>query len=131
MNSIAIDFKNHCVCIMKDNQRGTEINLSIGDKIKYASMFPSQELMESSTSFTWNFEDNLFAVNEEYTMSGKPNEIMTEDCFIPVKIVTFSGLSEKYDEMKSLMGYEDVKWTEDDFKDFPNAFKDLFRNLYE
>ena len=110
MNSIAIDFKNHCVCIMKDNQHGTEINLSIGDKIKYASMFPSQE---------------------EYNLPDNPDAIMTEDCFIPVKIVTFPGLSDKYEEMKSLMGYEDVKWTEDDFKDFPDEIKDLFRHLFE
>ena len=89
MNSIAIDFKNHCVCIMKDNQHGTEINLSIGDKIKYASMFPSQELMDSSSSFTWSFEDNLFAVNEEYNLPDNPDAIMTEDCFIPVKISIF------------------------------------------
>lgn len=131
MNSIAIDFKNHCVCIMKDNQHRTEINLSIGDKIKYASMFPSQELMDSSSSFTWSFEDNLFAVNEEYNLPDNPDAIMTEDCFIPVKIVTFPGLSDKYEEMKSLMGYEDVKWTEDDFKDFPDEIKDLFRHLFE
>ena len=64
-------------------------------------------------------------------LPDNPDAIMTEDCFILVKIVTFPGLSDKYEEMKSLMGYEDVKWTEDDFKDFPDEIKDLFRHLFE
>lgn len=85
MKAIAIDFKNCCICLMLDGQQGTEINLEINNKQKFISMFPSEELMNSSSSFTWNFEDEIFAVNKEYIKSGNPNEIMTKDCFIPIK----------------------------------------------
>ena len=108
MKSISIDFKNCCVCLMLDGQQGTEINLKLNDKSKFLDMFPSEELMNSSSSFTWNFEDNLFAVNEEYIKSGNSNEIMTKDCFVPLKIITYPGLSDKYNEMLSLMGYEEI-----------------------
>lgn len=129
MKSIAIDFRNNCICIMNEGQKGTEI-IPLPDKEKLSALFPTKELMNSSTSFTWNFEDNLFAVNEEYIKSDDPNEIMTSDCFVPTKIVTYPGLSDRYDEMLSLLGYEETHWTEDDFKDFPDEFKDLFRHLF-
>lgn len=131
MKSISIDFINHRVCIMTDGQQGTQIDTSVSDKSKFKDMFPNKELMDESDSFTWNFENNLFAVNENYVMSGKPNEIMTEDCFIPKKIISFPGLSDQYEKMLSLMEYEEVKWTEDDFKDFPDEIKELFGNLFE
>ena len=130
MKSISIDFKNCCVCLMLDGQQGTEINLKLNDKSKFLSMFPSEELMNSSSSFTWNFEDNLFAVNEEYIKSGNSNEIMTKDCFVPLKIITYPGLSDKYNEMLSLMGYEETMWTKDDFKNFPEEIKNLFKHLF-
>lgn len=130
MKTIAIDFKNCCICLMLDGQQGTEINLEINNKQKFISMFPSEELMNSSSSFTWNFEDEIFAVNKEYIKSGNPNEIMTQDCFIPIKIITYPGLSDKYNEMLSLIGYEETRWTEDDFRDFPDEFKALFRHLF-
>ena len=130
MKTIAIDFKNCCICLMLDGQQGTEIHLEINNKQKFISMFPSEELMNSSSSFTWNFEDEIFAVNKEYIKSGNPNEIMTKDCFIPIKIITYPGLSDKYNEMLSLIGYEETRWTEDDFRDFPDEFKALFRHLF-
>lgn len=130
MKSISIDFKNCCVCLMLDGQQGTEINLKLNDKSKFLDMFPSEELMNSSSSFTWNFEDNLFAVNEEYIKSGNSNEIMTKDCFVPLKIITYPGLSNKYNEMLSLMGYEESRWTKDDFKNFPDEIKNLFKHLF-
>lgn len=129
MKSISIDFKNCCVCLMLDGQQGTEINLKLNDKSKFLDIFPSEELMNSSSSFTWNFEDNLFAVNEEYIKSGNSNEIMTKDCFVPLKIITYPGLSDKYNEMLSLMGYEESRWTKDDFKNFPDEIKNLFKHL--
>ena len=55
---------------------------------------------------------------------------MTKDCFIPIKIITYPGLSNKYNEMLSLIGYEETRWTEDDFRDFPDEFKALFRHLF-
>ena len=130
MKSISIDFKNCCVCLMLDGQQGTEINLKLNDKSKFLDMFPSEELMNSSSSFTWNFEDNLFAVNEEYIKSGNSNEIMTKDCFVPLKIITYPGLSDKYNEMLSLTGYEETRWTKDDFKNFPDEIKNLFKHLF-
>lgn len=130
MKSISIDFKNCCVCLMLDGQQGTEINLKLNDKSKFLDMFPSEELMNSSSSFTWNFEDNLFAVNKEYIKSGNSNEIMTKDCFVPLKIITYPGLSDKYNEMLSLMGYEESRWTKDDFKNFPDEIKNLFKHLF-
>lgn len=130
MKSISIDFKNCCVCLMLDGQQGTEINLKLNDKSKFLDMFPSEELMNSSSSFTWNFEDDLFAVNEEYIKSGDSNEIMTKDCFVPLKIITYPGLSDKYNEMLSLMGYEESRWTKDDFKNFPDEIKNLFKHLF-
>lgn len=130
MKSISIDFKNCCVCLMLDGQQGTEINLKLNDKSKFLDMFPSEELMNSSSSFTWNFEDNLFAVNDEYIKSGNSNEIMTKDCFVPLKIITYPGLSNKYNEMLSLMGYEESRWTKDDFKNFPDEIKNLFKHLF-
>lgn len=123
MKSIAIDFKNKIIGLMLDDQKGTEYVKTL-DKSKFTDVFPSLEIMNSSSSFTWNFEDNIFAVNKEYDLH--PDEIMTTDCFIPLRFFTVPGLNNKYNKMLELLGYEETEWTADDFKDFPEEIRKLF-----
>ena len=130
MKSIAIDFKNKYVCIMTNTQQETEIVLNLPDKKEFISFFPLKEIMNDFTSFTWNFEDNLFSVNKEYFISNNSDEIITSDSFIPERIISYPGLSERYNDMLVLIGYEETHWTEDDFKDFPDEIKNLFRHLF-
>ena len=78
MNSIAIDFKNEMMCIMRPEQQGTEHINGLGiTKEKLADFIP--EKYRSRQSFTWNFEDSTFAVNADYEYHPERGEIMTMD----------------------------------------------------
>lgn len=104
MKSIAIDFQNHIVCIMTAGQQGTESNLNL-KKGDFASFIP--EKLMSYSSFTWDFENETFSVNQEYKLLD--GCIMTKDCFIPELIVPMPKLSNRYDEFLAIMGYEEVE----------------------
>lgn len=106
MNSISIDFKNHCVCIMSAGLQGTVYNEF--QKKDFLSYIP--EKWQTYNSFTWNFEDEIFAVNQDYELVD--GAIMTFDCFRPISMIPMSGLAKQYDSFVELMGYEEVNLVE-------------------
>ena len=103
MKSIAIDFKNNIVCIMTEGQQGTEQNPDL-KKIKFHSFIP--ERFREYNSFTWNFENETFAVNQDYLLQD--GCIMTKDCFIPQCIFPMRGLGKRFEEFIAIMDYEEV-----------------------
>ena len=105
MKSISIDFKNKIICIMSERQQGTEHADESVKKIKFNSFIPEEH--REKDSFTWNFEDNTFAVNRKYEL--KPGCIMSEDNFVPEVIVTMPGLGERYEEFIAIMGFEEFE----------------------
>ena len=60
MKSIALDFKNNMICFMTAGQQGTETNPYL-KKVAFNSFIPEQ--FRDKNSFTWNFENETFAVN--------------------------------------------------------------------
>lgn len=103
MKSIALDFKNNIVCIMIEGQQGTECNFNI-KKAAFNSFIPEQ--FRDKNSFTWNFENDTFAVNKDYELHK--GCIMTKDCFIPELIIPMPKLFKRYEEFVAIMGYEEV-----------------------
>lgn len=103
MKSIAIDFTNNMVCFMTAGQQGTEINFDL-KKIAFHSFIPEQ--FRERNSFTWNFENETFAVNQDYELHN--GCIMTKDCFVPEFIIPMPKLGKRYDEFVAIMGYEEV-----------------------
>lgn len=103
MKSISIDFKNHMLCIMKDGQHGTQLAPDF-KKEEFYSFIP--EKYRDGTSFTWNFENETFAVNQDYQLQD--GSIMTEDCFIPHLIMPMKGLKKRYDKFIATLGLEEV-----------------------
>ena len=108
MKSISLDFKNHTICIMKEGQKGTERNHTI-KKVAFHSFIP--EKYRENSSFTWDFENEKFSVNKDFTL--EKGCIMTADCFIPQLIISMPGLKERYDEFVAIMGYEEVDLKEE------------------
>lgn len=103
MKSIALDFKNNMICFMTEGQQGTETNPGL-KKVAFNSFIPEQ--FRDRNSFTWNFENETFAVNQDYELYE--GCIMTEDCFIPECIIPMLKLWKRYDEFVAIMGYEEV-----------------------
>lgn len=105
MKSISIDFKNKRICIMTAGQQGTEHADESVKKIKFNSFIPEEH--REKDSFTWNFEDDTFAVNKKYEL--KPGCIMTADEFVPELIVPMPGLGKRYEEFIAIMGFEEFE----------------------
>lgn len=103
MKSISLDFNNNMICFMTDGQQGTEQNPDI-KKVAFHSFIP--EKYRDYSSFTWNFESETFAVNQNYILHD--GCIMTKDCFVPQFIIPMKGLKKRYDEFVAIMGYEEV-----------------------
>ena len=103
MKSISLDFKNNMICFITGGQQGTEQNPDI-KKVAFHSFIP--EKYRDYNSFTWNFESETFAVNQDYILHD--GCIMTKDCFIPQFIIPMHGLKKRYDEFVAIMGYKEV-----------------------
>lgn len=103
MKSISIDFNNNMICIMTAGQQGTESNPDL-KKVAFNSFIPEQ--FRERSSFTWNFENDTFAVNQDYELH--PGCIMTKDCYVPQLIIPMPKLSKRYDEFIAILGYEEV-----------------------
>ena len=120
MKSISIDFENQKICIMTAGQQGTEEALGLTKEMFYP-FIPEQ--YRDKDSFTWNFEDNTFSVNQKYQL--RDGAIMTSDCFIPQFIMPMKNLEKQYEEFISIMGYEEFN-----MKDIADAFPDEIRKLF-
>lgn len=104
------------VCIMTSGQQGTESNYDI-TKAALNSFIPEQ--YRTASSFTWNFEDETFSVNQDYTL---PNGcIMTKECFVPKTIISMPGLGSRYEEFIAIIRYEQV----DLMAELPAALKKI------
>ena len=103
MKSIALDFNNKMVCFMTTGQQGTESNPDM-QKVAFNSFIPEQ--FRDRNSFTWNFENETFAVNQDYEIPA--GCIMTKDCFVPECIIPMPKLGKRYDEFVAIMRYEEV-----------------------
>lgn len=115
MKSIAIDFKNNCLCVMSEGQQGTEI--VDFKKEDFYDFIPKK--YRDKNSFTWNFESETIAINQDFEVY--PGSIMTQDCFIPQVIVPFSGLAKKYDKLLQVMNYEEINLA-DEMPDYLKKF---------
>lgn len=102
MKSISIDFKNDRLCIMSAGQQGVEY--CTFKKKDFLPFIPAK--YQDYNSFTWNFEDEIFAVNQDYELI--PEAIMTPDCFVPTIMIPMPGLATQCDAFVELMGYEEV-----------------------
>lgn len=103
MKSIAVDFNNNMICIMKEEQQGTERATDL-KKESFNSFIPEKH--RDNSSFTWNFENETFSVNQNYVRPA--GCIMTKDCFIPEMIIPMPGLKKRYNEFIAILGYEEV-----------------------
>lgn len=116
MKSISLDFTNEMICFMTEGQQGTERNPDI-KKIKFHSFIP--EKYRDYSSYTWNFENDTFSVNQDYVLLD--GCIMTKDCFIPQFIMPMPGLGKRYEEFVAILGYEEVNFIES----LPEALRKL------
>jgi hypothetical protein len=88
---------------MTAGQQGTESNPNM-KKIAFSSFIPEQ--YRDNSSFTWNFENETFSVNQPYVLHD--GCIMTKDCFVPEMIIPMHGLGKRFDEFVAILGYEEV-----------------------
>lgn len=103
MKSISLDFINNIVCIMSDGYQGTEYNPNLCKK----DLFPFiPDKYSEYSSFTWNFENETFIVNQEYSLPA--GAIATSDSFIPVLIIPMNGLRKRYKEFLDKIKYEEI-----------------------
>lgn len=114
MNSISLDFKNKMTCIMTAGQQGTEYAPDLHKELFYPYI---PEKYRNYNSFTWNFEDETFAVNRDFTFI--PGALMTENSFVPEVIIPMKGLSLYFSKFIELMGFEEY------------STKDIFDGLLE
>lgn len=103
---------------MTEGQRGTETNLSI-EKETFLKYIPDK--FQQHSSFTWNFENETFSVNQDYVKAE--GSIMTEACFIPEVILPIPGLKKKYQDF-----VEDLGYVECNIENF--LFESLLKNLF-
>ena len=108
LKSIAIDFKNHVICFMTDGQQGTETNPYL-EKVTLKNFIP--EKYWEYESFTWNFQSETLAVNQEFIM--RDGCIMTKENFVPQFIIPFHGLGKRFKEFISIMEYEEFNLVEE------------------
>ena len=73
-------------------------------KVAFNSFIP--EKFRDRNSFTWNFENETFTVNQDYVL--KEGCITSKEHFVPELILLFPKLSERFDEMIAILGYEQV-----------------------
>ena len=120
MKSIGIDFSNRMLCIMTEGQQGTERAIEeLSDISKFYCFIP--EKYRNHTSYTWNFEDETFSINQDYRLED--GCIMTKECFVPEVIVPMPGLKKRWNEMTQLLGMEEVNLKEELKKDMPGIAK--------
>ncbi|MCQ2088320.1 MAG: hypothetical protein MJZ37_09720 [Bacilli bacterium] len=120
MKSIGIDFSNRMLCIMTEGQQGTERDIEeLSDISKFYCFIPEQ--YRNHTSYTWNFEDETFSVNQDYCLED--GCIMTKECFVPEVIVPMPGLKKRWNEMTQLLDMEEVNLKEELKKDMPGIAK--------
>lgn len=120
MKSIGIDFSNRMLCIMTEGQQGTERYIEeLSDISKFYCFIPEQ--YRNHTSYTWNFEDETFSVNQDYCLED--GCIMTKECFVPEVIVPMPGLKKRWNEMTQLLDMEEVNLKEELKKDMPGIAK--------
>ena len=103
MKSVAIDFSNNTICFMTDGQQGTEYLPDVEKKAMFA-FIPEEYRKEDS--FTWDFEDGMFSVNRRISLTR--GELITEDSFVPAKIMPMPSLKERYSEFLNAIGYEEM-----------------------
>jgi len=108
LKSIAMDFKNNIICIMTEGQQGTEYNPHI-EKTTFEKFIP--EKYQEYDSFTWNFQSETLAVNQEFIM--RDGCIMTKENFVPQFIVPFHGLGKRFKEFIRIMEYEEFNLAEE------------------
>lgn len=105
---------------MTAGQQGTEEAVGL-TKEMFHSFIP--EAYRDKESFTWNFEDNIFSVNQDYHLVD--GAIMTPDSFVPQVIIPMKELKNQYEEFLSIMSYKEF-----DMKDIVDAFPDEIRKLF-
>ena len=103
MKSIALDFKNNRICFMTANQQGTERYPDL-KKDDFNHFIP--EKFHDKNSFTWDFENETFSVNQDILLHD--GCIITKDDFLPELIIPMPGLKKRYKEFIAIMNYEEV-----------------------
>lgn len=74
MKSIGIDFSNRMLCIMTEGQQGTERAIEeLSDISKFYCFIP--EKYRNHTSYTWNFEDETFSVEQTIYQYGETRSL--------------------------------------------------------
>ena len=103
MNNISIDFNNKTLCIMSEGQQSTEyIDIDIA---AFYGFIPKH--LRHYTSYTWDFEVETFAANQEVTL--KDGAIMIRENFKPLFIEPMPGLRKRYKEFITVLGYEEIE----------------------
>ena len=116
MNNISIDFNNKTLCIMSEGQQSTEyIDIDIA---AFYGFIPKH--LRHYTSYTWDFEAETFAANQEVVL--KDGAIMIRENFVPIFIAPMPGLKKRYKEFISILGYEEIETK--------SLFPEMFRRMF-
>ena len=114
MKRLAIDFDNHCLCIMMQGQQGTQIVPEL-DKATFDSFIP--EKYKNKNSFTWDFQDETISVNQPYKAI---NNFMTKECFIPEVVEPMPKLEKRFNEFIKLLNMKPVNLADELRKEDPS-----------
>ena len=107
MKIISIDFNSNIICFTGKEER----RIKSTDELKKEDFigFIPRKHMEYN-SFSWNFEAETFAVNQE---NKRIEECDTEkDYFRPQFIIPMKGLRKRYKEFVAIMGDETLQLEE-------------------
>ena len=105
MKRISVDFVNKVVCVMTKDLQETQIEPELIKEKFIEQGFIPQKYCEH-TCFTWNFDNDTFAVNQDHKLQDGVN--MNENCFLPECIIPFKGLSRRLKEFLSVLNYEKI-----------------------
>lgn len=102
MRIVSLDFKNHIIYVAVDESERIKFEADI-KKTVFSSFIPVQYYHDYD-SFTWNFDNEIFAVNQNYIV--KDDIIVAKECFVPQVIEPMNGLKKRFNKFVRLLEYE-------------------------
>ena len=103
MKIITIDFKNKIIYIATEGEKIVKRNVEL-DKRDFSNCIPSKYI--DYDSFSWNFLNETFAVNQDYKLLDGAE--ITYDSCLPQFIIPMSGLKKYFKEILKLIGEDET-----------------------
>ncbi len=99
MKNVTVDFTNHIIHIRAKKYQDSK-EMDDVEKEMFSSFFPEKKFMTDYNSYTWDFESEIFIVNQDKRTVIKDNGEMR---YLPELIIPMPNLSRKYKEFMNIV----------------------------